>query len=170
MNLAQRGHRAPRAQSEGIVASDPAPRRLSTIPASHLLHYEMPSDTDAYMHRLKQTPRLRKHGQVIAFVEPAQEALLAEIEQRVGKPRDKRDPLEHPQRRRPPRKPESADSHAPRKTDPPKPKREARGRLNKILLQNNELEARGVQPPPRTLGSRFRTNRRGKPLRRPGAK
>lgn len=165
--------RGPRARSEVIIASDPAPRHLSTIPASHLLHYEMPSDIDAYMYRLEQAPRLRKHGHVIAFVEPTQEAMLAEIEQRVGKPLDKREPLEHPKRPHRHKKVESADSHdsqpAP-EANRPKPKPKTRGRLGKVLHQDEELEARGVQPPPRTLGSRFRTNRRGRPLRRPGSR
>jgi superfamily II DNA/RNA helicase len=165
--------RGPRVRSEVIVASDPAPRRLCTIPASHLLHYEMPSDIDTYMYRLEQAPRLRKHGHVIAFIEPAQEAMLAEIEQRVGKPLDKREPLEHPKGRRRHEKAESAHSHGsppPPKANLPKPKPETRGRLREVLHRDEELEARGVQPPPRTLGSRFRTGRRGKPLRRPGSR
>jgi superfamily II DNA/RNA helicase len=165
--------RGPRARSEVIIASDPAPRRLSTIPASHLLHYEMPRDIDTYMYRLEQAPRLRKHGHVIAFVEPTQETMLAEIAQRVGKPLDKREPLEHPKRRRHHQKAESAhsrDSQPAPKANHPKPKPETRGRLREVLHRDEDLEARGVQPPPRTLGSRFRTGRRGKPLRRPGSR
>jgi len=169
----RRERRGPRARSEVIIASDPAPRRLSTIPASHLLHYEMPGDIDTYMYRLEQAPRLRKHGHVIAFVEPTQEAMLAEIAQRVGKPLDKREPLEHPKRRRHHQKAESAhsrDAQPAPKANHPKPKPEARGRLREVLHRDEDLEARGVQPPPRTLGSRFRTGRRGKPLRRPGSR
>ena len=68
----QRGRRPVGARSEVIVAADPAPRRLSTIPASHLLHYELPDDVDVFMQRLEQATRLRRNGAVIAFVEPDQ--------------------------------------------------------------------------------------------------
>jgi ATP-dependent RNA helicase DeaD len=155
-------------RSEVIVANDPPARRLSTVPASHLLHYEMPADIDAYVRRLEQSSRLRKHGHVIAFVQPAEQSLLAEIEQRIGKPLEKREPLEHPKRQRRDKKSEPGSSPPAPPVSPPEPTRQGSGRLGKVLLQDDELDARGVQPPPRTLGSRFRTNRRGRPLRRPG--
>lgn len=166
----QRGRRQPRDRSEVIVVNDPAPRRLSTIPASHLLHYEMPDAIDTYMHRLEQASRLRKQGEIIAFVEPSQETMLAEIEQRIGKTMKKREPLKRPPRRQRDQKSEPVRSQPTRETTPSQPETDVRGRLNKILRPNEELEARGVKPPARTLGSRFRTNRRGKPLRRPGVK
>ncbi len=162
--------RSDRARSNVIVVDDPAPRRISTIPASHLLHYEMPAEIDTYLHRLEQSSRLRRQGQVIAFVEPTEESLLAEIEQRVGKPLDKREPLDHPQRNRPERRSEPSKPRPAARAKPTGRAASPTGRLNKLLIPNEELEARGVRPPPRTLGCRFRTNRRGKPLRRPGAK
>jgi superfamily II DNA/RNA helicase len=159
----ERGRPPPRPRSEVIVASDPAPRRLSTIPASHVLHYELPDDVDAYMHRLQQTARLRKHGSVIAFVQPDQHPLLEEIERRIHKPLQK---LETPRRPERPRRNQAAKPRG--ETGTTKTNPTPRGRLSQLLHHDDELEARGVQPVPRTLGSRFRSTRRGKPLRRPG--
>jgi superfamily II DNA/RNA helicase len=166
----RRARRSERSRSEVIVSNDPPPRRLATIPASHVLHYQMPADIDTYLHRLEQTSRLRKHGHVIALVEPTEQHLLTEIEHRVGKPLEKRQPLEHPKRQRREKRSEQAKPQPadPGRTSDPKP--ESSGRLGEVLRRDEELEARGVQPPPRTLGSRFRTNRRGRPLRRPGSK
>lgn len=166
----RRPKRTERARSEAIIANDPPPRQLSTVPASHVLHYEMPADIDAYLRRLERSSRLRKAGHVIAFVEPSEQSMLAEIEQRVGKPLEKRKPLEHPKRHRREARSGPTSQRPPRESKPSEPSSGPTGRLNKILLRDEELEARGVQPPPRTLGSRFRTNRRGKPLRRPGPK
>jgi len=154
----QRGRCPQRWRSEVIVASDPLPRRLTTIPASHLLHYELPDDVNVYMHRLEQAARLRKHGTVITFVEPDQHALLEEIGRRLGKPLEKR---ETPRRPGQPRREQASKPEGQTDANP-------RSRLSRVLLPDEELEARGVRPLPRTLGSRFRSARRGKPLRRPG--
>ncbi|MFQ5804877.1 MAG: DEAD/DEAH box helicase [Phycisphaerae bacterium] len=159
----QRGRHPQRSRSEVIVASDPAPRRLSTIPASHLLHYELPDDLDIYLHRLRQTARLRKYGSVIAFVEPSQHALVERIERRIDKPLKKLATPQRPNRsrREPISKPGGEANTA--EANP-----SVGGRLSQVLHRDEELEARGIQPVPRTLGSRFRSTRRGKPLRRPG--
>ncbi len=159
----QRGRRPQRPRGEIIVAADPVPRRLSTIPASHLLHYELPDDVSMYMHRLQQAARLRKDGTVIAFVEPDQHGLREEIERRIGKPLKK---LELPSRPVRHRRERAAPSNGLTNTTTTNPS--GSGRLGEVLQRDEELEARGVRPIPRTLGSRFRSSRRGKPLRRPG--
>jgi superfamily II DNA/RNA helicase len=172
----RRDRRSSRAPSEAIVAADPAPRRITTIPASHLLHYELPEDADGYMQRLEQVARLRRGGAVIAFVEPDQTALIESIAERIDKPIKKLETPQRPEGRREGRrgKPTSKSSSRPSESKPtPAPptatdREDERGRLNKLLLRDTELEERGVRPPRRTLGSRFRPNRRGKPLRRPG--
>lgn len=163
----QGARRERRARSEVIVANDPAPRRLSTIPASHLLHYELPAEIDTYMRRLEQTPRLRKNGFVIAFVEPGQRELLAEIERRLDKPFNKLETPQRPERKHPEQKVEHEHDQQPSSVEPPSAS-EPGGRLNEALRRDKELDARGLRPLPRTLGSRFRSTRRGKPLRRPG--
>lgn len=172
----RRDRRSSRADSEAIVVADPAPRRVGTIPASHLLHYELPEDADGYMQRLEQVARLRRGGAVIAFVEPDQAALLESISQRIDKPIEKLATPQRPEGQREGRRGKGASrsSSRPRESKPaPAPpastdREDERGRLNKPLLRDAELEERGVRPPRRTLGSRFRPNRRGKPLRRPG--
>jgi superfamily II DNA/RNA helicase len=161
----QRDRRHQRSRSEVIVAADPTPRRLSTIPASHLVHYELPADADGYMQRLQQAARLRKRGTVIAFVEPGQDPLLDEIQQRLGKPLKKLDTPQRPPRRQ--RAAEPSPAQPGKQTNPPEPNSDTRGRLTETLRRDEELESRGVRPIPRTLGSRFRSTRRGKPLRRP---
>lgn len=165
----QRGRQPRHPRSEVIIANDPAPRRLSTIPASHLLHYELPENLDVYMRRLEQSARLRKFGTVIAFVEPGQDALLKEIEQRINKPLEKLDTPQRPPPRRREREPEPTRPAEPaQQAYAPEANRDPPSRLNDALYRDQELEARGLRPVPRTLGSRFRSTRRGKPLRRPG--
>ncbi|GEM_PF-3546744 len=187
-----RGRSGRRPQTELIFASDPPPRRLSTIPATHLIHYDLPADADTYIHRLEQAARLRRRGEVIAFVEPDEAELLEEIEQRLGHAferaeapeprkrssrhrgerdrsadrREKSDSRRERGDRRGGRSARGADgrSKSPRsEATPPQP----RGRLNQLLYRDPDLEARGIRPPRRTLGARFRTNRRPRPLRRP---
>ena len=182
-----------RTASEVIVACDPAPRRLCTIPATHLLNYDLPVDVDTYMHRLDQTSRLRRDGAVISFIEPEQEALIADIEERLGKTLAKRTPLEVPERRRRSEHgqgdsrgrqsgnrrgrdeqrsrgrssaPPSSSSQSSSETiSKPVDNNAGSSRHNEPLKRDEELDARGIKPLPKTLGSRFRTNRRGKPLR-----
>lgn len=186
-----------RTDSEVIVACDPAPRRLCTIPATHLLNYDLPADVDTYMHRMEQASRLRKDGNVISFIEPPQESLIPKIEQNLGKTLDRRAPLETPARHRQSERGKSGSGRGRSGDRPPRDKQRSRNgmrshntarkdspeplpqnaerspapgssRFNEPLHRDQELESRGIQPPPRTLGSRFRTNRRLKPLRKPG--
>jgi superfamily II DNA/RNA helicase len=161
----QRGRQPKRPRGEVIVAADPVPRRLATIPASHLLHYELPNDAEVYMHRLRQAARLRRDGSVIAFVEPGQEALLEEIERRTGKPFKKLETPFGPARRPRAPTPPASNQASNRSTNTDS---SSTGRLGKVLHRDEELESRGVKPVRRTLGNRFRSPRRGKPLRRPG--
>jgi ATP-dependent RNA helicase DeaD len=171
----QRPPRPRRQRSEVIIANDPAARRISTVPASHLLHYELPDDVDLYMRRLEQAARLGKHGLVIAFVRPDQQELREEIEQRIGQPLQKREPPPRADRRRreKPPQPDRKRKPPPTKSDDTSENNNAdeaqTGRLSEVLFRDRELESRGVQPVKRTLGSRFRSARRGKPLRRPDA-
>lgn len=163
---APRERPARRARSEVIVAHDPAPRRLSTIPASHLLHYELPDDVDVCIRRLEQAARLRKDGVVIAFVQPDEHEYVEKLEQRLGKPLQHLETPRRPSHRRGESTPQASPSS---EGPPPEPNSKNAGRLSQPLRRDDELEARGVHPPPRTLGSRFRTSRRSKPLRRPGS-
>ncbi len=188
-----RGRSGRRPETELIFATDPAPRRLSTIPATHLIHYDLPADADTYVFRLEQAARLRRRGQVIAFVEPDQRDLLDEIERKLGAPIERAEAPKPRQRTRQ-RGDERRKPDARRDRDRSEPRRERggrresrsarpgdarsqpqagaeafqpRGRLNQLLYRDPELEARGIRPPRRTLGARFRTARRPRPLRRP---
>ncbi|WP_320046866.1 DEAD/DEAH box helicase [uncultured Ilyobacter sp.] len=171
-----RGGRKPRQQAELIIAADPASSRLSTIPATHLVHYDLPEDVDTYMHRLETAARLRKNGCAVALVEPDEMKMLPEIEERTGvklteitidldaapPPRANQQSSSRRESEKSPT-PAPAPAPAPRKA----PTEDRRGRLNQLLYPNAELEARGVKPPRRTLGARFCAARRNKPLRRP---
>ena len=114
-----RGRRPGRDQSEVIVACDPAPRRLSTIPATHVMQYELPDQVDTYIFRLDQVARLRKGGQVIAFVEPEQQEFVTELEQRLEKTMVERPPLERPERRRRREQRSNSGERAPRSKPTP---------------------------------------------------
>lgn len=162
------GRREPgggRGRSAVIVAHDPAPRQLTTIPASHVLHYDLPGDPDVYLQRLEQAARLRKNGRVISFLRPGQHELRQALEQRLGRPLQRLETPGRPSRPRPQREESKPSSEA----APAQPAAQnTGGRLSEPLCRDAELEARGIRPTPRTLGSRFRTTRRSRPLRRLG--
>ncbi|RMF73037.1 MAG: DEAD/DEAH box helicase [Planctomycetota bacterium] len=73
-----------RGGSEVVVTHDPAPRRLSTIPASHVVHMELPADAETYFRRLRQCDRLHRRGSSIAFIGPDDAAVVESIESLLG--------------------------------------------------------------------------------------
>lgn len=63
-----------------LVATDVAARGLDVERISHVLNYDIPYDTEAYVHRIGRTGRAGRKGDAIMFVTPREKRLLHAIE------------------------------------------------------------------------------------------
>ena len=63
-----------------LVATDVAARGLDVDRISHVINYDVPYDTEAYIHRIGRTGRAGRSGQAILFVAPRERRMLAAIE------------------------------------------------------------------------------------------
>jgi len=63
-----------------IVATDVAARGLDVERISHVVNYDIPYDTEAYVHRIGRTGRAGRQGDAILFVAPRERRLLSAIE------------------------------------------------------------------------------------------
>ena len=63
-----------------IVATDVAARGLDVRRISHVVNYDIPYDTEAYIHRIGRTGRAGKAGDAILFVAPREKRMLHVIE------------------------------------------------------------------------------------------
>jgi ATP-dependent RNA helicase DeaD len=68
-----------------LVATDVAARGLDVPRISHVINYDIPYDTEAYVHRVGRTGRAGKEGDAILFVAPRERRLLAAIEKATRK-------------------------------------------------------------------------------------
>jgi ATP-dependent RNA helicase DeaD len=76
-----------------LVATDVAARGLDVDRISHVINYDIPYDTEAYIHRIGRTGRAGRVGDAILFVAPRERRLLRAIENAT---RQKIAPLELP--------------------------------------------------------------------------
>ena len=63
-----------------LVATDVAARGLDIDRISHVVNYDIPYDTEAYIHRIGRTGRAGRSGEAILFVAPRERRLLYVIE------------------------------------------------------------------------------------------
>jgi ATP-dependent RNA helicase DeaD len=68
-----------------IVATDVAARGLDVQRISHVLNYDIPNDTEAYVHRIGRTGRAGREGDAILFVTPREKRMLYAIENATRK-------------------------------------------------------------------------------------
>lgn len=68
-----------------LIATDVAARGLDVQRISHVVNYDIPYDTEAYVHRIGRTGRAGRQGDAILFVEPREKRLLQAIERAVKK-------------------------------------------------------------------------------------
>ena len=76
-----------------VVATDVAARGLDVDRISHVVNYDIPSDTEAYIHRIGRTGRAGRKGEAILFVAPRERRMLSAIENAT---RQKIEPLKLP--------------------------------------------------------------------------
>jgi len=63
-----------------LVATDVAARGLDVERISHVVNYDVPYDTEAYVHRIGRTGRAGRQGDAILFVAPREKRMLHAIE------------------------------------------------------------------------------------------
>jgi len=69
-----------------VVATDVAARGLDVKRISHVVNYDIPYDTEAYVHRIGRTGRAGREGKAILFVAPRERRMLNAIEQATRQP------------------------------------------------------------------------------------
>ncbi|MDQ3633842.1 MAG: DbpA RNA binding domain-containing protein [Acidobacteriota bacterium] len=65
---------------EIVVATDVAARGLDVEHITTVVNYDMPSDTESYVHRIGRTGRAGREGKAVLFVTPRQQRMLRDIE------------------------------------------------------------------------------------------
>ncbi|MCL4166975.1 UNVERIFIED_CONTAM: hypothetical protein GTU68_023125, partial [Idotea baltica] len=63
-----------------LVATDVAARGLDVERVSHVVNYDIPYDTEAYVHRIGRTGRAGRSGEAILFVTPREKRMLYGLE------------------------------------------------------------------------------------------
>jgi ATP-dependent RNA helicase DeaD len=66
--------------SDLLIATDVAARGLDIEHVSHVFNYDVPTEPDAYVHRIGRTGRAGREGVAITFVEPREHRLLRNIQ------------------------------------------------------------------------------------------
>lgn len=67
-----------------IVATDVAARGLDVERISHVINFDIPTDTESYVHRIGRTGRAGRTGEAILFVSPREKRMLRTIERAIG--------------------------------------------------------------------------------------
>lgn len=63
-----------------LIATDVAARGLDVPRISHVVNYDVPYDTESYVHRIGRTGRAGRPGDAILFVAPREKRMLQQIE------------------------------------------------------------------------------------------
>ncbi len=69
-----------------LVATDVAARGLDVERISHVINYDIPHDTESYVHRIGRTGRAGRSGDAILFMTPREKYLLRSIEKATRQP------------------------------------------------------------------------------------
>ncbi len=73
-------------QLDILVATDVAARGLDVERISHVLNYDIPYDTESYVHRIGRTGRAGRSGEAILFVTSRERGMLRAIERATRQP------------------------------------------------------------------------------------
>jgi ATP-dependent RNA helicase DeaD len=69
-----------------VIATDVAARGIDVPRVSHVVNYDIPYDTEAYVHRIGRTGRAGRTGNAILFVAPREIRMLRTIERATRQP------------------------------------------------------------------------------------
>ena len=73
-----------------LVATDIAARGIDILSISHVINYDMPDGTDAYINRIGRTGRVDKTGDAFTFVASEDAIMVHAIEQVLNTPLERR--------------------------------------------------------------------------------
>jgi ATP-dependent RNA helicase DeaD len=68
-----------------LVATDVVGRGIDVSTISHIINYDVPQDSDDYVHRVGRTGRMGREGIAFTFIAPGEGDFLTSIEQRINK-------------------------------------------------------------------------------------
>lgn len=71
-------------KSDILVATDVVARGLDVKRVTHVINYDIPYDTESYVHRIGRTGRAGASGEAILFVAPRERRMLRMIEKATG--------------------------------------------------------------------------------------
>jgi ATP-dependent RNA helicase DeaD len=69
---------------EALVATDVAARGLDIPAVSHVFNFDIPQDSDRYVHRIGRTARAGRTGKAVTLIVPREVSLLKTIERVIG--------------------------------------------------------------------------------------
>jgi ATP-dependent RNA helicase RhlE len=69
-----------------MVATDIAARGIDVERISHVINYDIPDTTDAYIHRIGRTGRAEREGDAFTLITPDDDATVRALERVLGKP------------------------------------------------------------------------------------
>ncbi|GGC82058.1 DEAD/DEAH box helicase [Marinobacter halophilus] len=75
-----------RGKKDIIVATDVAARGLDVVRITHVINYDVPYDTEAYIHRVGRTGRAGRTGKAILLVTPRERSWLRTLERATNSP------------------------------------------------------------------------------------
>ncbi len=78
--------RLKKGQIDIVVATDVAARGLDVERISLVINYDIPGDSETYIHRIGRTGRVGRYGKAILFANPRERRLLTSIERVTRKP------------------------------------------------------------------------------------
>lgn len=73
-----------------LVATDIAARGIDILHISHVINYDMPENSDAYIHRIGRTGRVNNNGDALTFVTSEDTAVVSSIEHILNKKIERR--------------------------------------------------------------------------------
>jgi ATP-dependent RNA helicase RhlE len=73
-----------------LVATDIAARGIDVLDISHVVNYDMPDSTDAYIHRIGRTGRVGKAGDAFTLVTGEDTAMVRSLERLLNRPLEHR--------------------------------------------------------------------------------
>ena len=103
-----------------LVATDVAARGLDVERISHVVNYDIPTDTESYVHRIGRTGRAGRSGDAISFVTPRERYLLKHDREGHPSAADPDAAADRRRRQRDPARPLRRRDHRRRSSRPPR--------------------------------------------------
>lgn len=72
-------------QTRVLIATDIAARGIDIDDISHVINYDLPNESESYVHRIGRTARAGASGVAISFCDSEEKAFLKDIEKLIGK-------------------------------------------------------------------------------------